>query len=608
MQRTYTNGTANPGHANHISYASSSEGSYGQIQTHSRSESGTSPTQYDEFYATPPSKSLIQDFARPDMILNGSRHGSRDYRKSLRVRQSDPMAMHLLLETALGDSQHYDVLSLEELEDIKKEEQTLARKTQARRKKLFLESRMHSTARSLQKLDSTNGTGTTADQTPVTSQKCAELAEDLWRLEKRQTELQDRRLKHTAGVLQLNHQLQSQTGTPRALDGAVEHEDGMSPLDGVMGFLGGADHLAPRLHDVSQSLYDIISGKSKVNQNLDFPAPARPGTAAEDEVAYIEHSLNTVRGLHDGLTTYLEDTRQKGRSLEQEKQETTVLLQRLWHTVGAGAQDLDRNKQAMRGLGATSRVLDQEPEDIFNPSEPFSVQALSARVEKLCTHASHISTEHLLNTQSVQSRAAELDGPDAASGAKPKQLAVTESEREELQSEIIRLQTELTISRAELDGAYGTRAQRAAGGPMTNRDMEDLAAKNVELAEAKSELEKELSDLVNAHEGMVRQLIEAEKERESLEGVADSHKERIEELERSVSDGTINAMGRTNGTNGSTAVKDASETPRPPDSTSVGVMRQEFKKMMREMRADHFRAVKVRRVLFLQSPPLPLRG
>lgn len=62
--------------------------------------------------------------------------------------------MHLLMETAIGESQHYDILSIEELEELKKEIFLLSSRIDATKRKLVLENKIRDAAQSFNRLDS----------------------------------------------------------------------------------------------------------------------------------------------------------------------------------------------------------------------------------------------------------------------------------------------------------------------------------------------------------------------------------------------------------------------------------------------------------------------
>ena len=182
------------------------------------------------------------------------------------------------------------------------------------------------------------------------------------------------------------------------------------------------------------------------------------------------------------------------------------------------------------------------------------------------------------------------------------------AEMKELESEVVRAQTDLTVVRAELDGAYGTRAQRAADvsmNPAIQKEIDDLNDQNAALqrqinylqsehqnagagsSELQSKVEvlqKELKGTIEDYELMTRASIEFEKERDQLESQIDSLRERTEALEAQLSDEKVRWLGMKNpgpGQGGTT------------ESTSTMVLKNEFKKMMRDTRAENMKMLRV---------------
>jgi chromosome segregation ATPase len=182
------------------------------------------------------------------------------------------------------------------------------------------------------------------------------------------------------------------------------------------------------------------------------------------------------------------------------------------------------------------------------------------------------------------------------------------AEMKELEGEVVRAQTDLTVVRAELDGAYGTRAQRAADvsmNPAIQKEIDDLNDNNTALqrqidylkserqnAGAGSEglqskvelLQKELKETIEDYELMTRASIEFEKERDQLESQIDSLRERGEALEAQLSDEKLKWLGMKNGGPGQGG---------PTESTSTMILKNEFKKMMRDTRAENMKALRV---------------
>jgi hypothetical protein len=180
----------------------------------------------------------------------------------------------------------------------------------------------------------------------------------------------------------------------------------------------------------------------------------------------------------------------------------------------------------------------------------------------------------------------------------------TESELRELESEVVRLTTELTISKAELDAAHGSRSQRkadaaAAANTEANAKLEEANAKNVELAaqleaiqkeraaskglgEKEELLKRELADTLKEFEELAKASVEAEKERDELENTVDGMREKIEGLEGQLAEDRVKWLGMGEADKGG-----------PQQSTSAVVLKNEFKKMMRDTRTEHMKALRV---------------
>ena len=174
----------------------------------------------------------------------------------------------------------------------------------------------------------------------------------------------------------------------------------------------------------------------------------------------------------------------------------------------------------------------------------------------------------------------------------------------ELEGEVVRITTELTMVKAELDGAYGTRAQRAAEkalDPEVQNEIDALNTRNIEMAVELAELrgkqgggdvqkradtlEKELRETLDDYEAMTKASIEFEKERERFEGVIDSLRDRCEQLETQLSEERISWMNLSSPTS----------MGRDPtlETTSTMVLKNEFKKMMRDTRNENMKILKV---------------
>ena len=148
------------------------------------------------------------------------------------------------------------------------------------------------------------------------------------------------------------------------------------------------------------------------------------------------------------------------------------------------------------------------------------------------------------------------------------------------------------------------------------KDFDDLNTRNLELAEELAALkarrpgdgnlqrrvetlEKELRETIDDYESMTKASIEFEKEREGFENIIDRLRDRCEQLETQINEERISWMGLSSPT--SMSRDGTSET------TSTMVLKNEFKKMMRDTRLENIKILKVG-LLSLSSPSLSLQN
>ena len=136
---------------------------------------------------------------------------------------TDPVAMHLLVETALGDSQYFDILPVEEVDTLKQEQKTLDTRLVTVRRKLESETKIRDATRSLGRLASkkamghTRGLGSRGSNSAyqydaqsqtgldASNKRIDEFTRDLLQIESRMRMIDMQLLMHTAAVLQLTH-------------------------------------------------------------------------------------------------------------------------------------------------------------------------------------------------------------------------------------------------------------------------------------------------------------------------------------------------------------------------------------------------------------------
>jgi hypothetical protein len=798
------------------------------------------------------------------------------------VNVNDPIQIHLLVETALGDSKEFEILSQEEVDDLKKQCQSLTQRIEQLRQNLAIQSKYRDAAISMAKLyspaDKKGEDGKKrrsilghnrqpsdqvreAEQERMASEhKCEELATELWALEKRLMEPQNRLLKHTAGILQMTHkgpkktpkgqsgtQAQGIPGSPESMYTYSNARTSMEPISDELFFderslYRSADRLDEfeetgpgdrssfgpppksqareqmqliskterKLEDLNNRLREVIV-KANPGREGSYSRPPLSKTTSEGKAAdagetlqshleYLERSIATIDQEHSQTTSRQQETESAleetlgelngeirglliqynkghpppppltGKGPQQQlmyfqdsigameielskaassankntgnqdalEQMETVMMG-LWDIILSGEEEIRQRKQERRQTRMAQNLPEDEddmsPDEGGDPSEAFSLQAFSAKVQWLYSQATRLKdqkkvlqrqikqqrelnsksdaakdaefaqkAEELERTKALltrtendadqvreqlsvvmdrldearlqesmrdQARAgdesaairqaqdelnkrnqtiaaleeqlqdlqddcsmanAELQGKISDSQAKiatltqelataaaaqatfeasikqkEKEVEDKEQEMEDMNMEIARLQTEVTIARAELDGAYGTRAQRAAevaANPAIQKEIDTLTKKNASLAaelaalqqrgasssdgdEKMRILKKELEETIEEYEQMAKASIEWEKEREQLESTIDKLRDERENLEAQLSDEQVRWLGmKSPGVDGSVGAL----------STSTTVLKNEFKKMMRDTRAE---SAKVLRVCFL---------
>ncbi|KAI5115009.1 hypothetical protein M0805_008266, partial [Coniferiporia weirii] len=119
------------------------------------------------------------------------------------VDTRDELLMSLLASEAIVDSREFDILSAEDVEELKKEHQVLEARLSAMTKKLKLETKIRDAAASLVKVNVAhrNISKQSAEQLESANRKVESVQKDLWRISERSNEIYRKLLEHRAGVL-----------------------------------------------------------------------------------------------------------------------------------------------------------------------------------------------------------------------------------------------------------------------------------------------------------------------------------------------------------------------------------------------------------------------
>ncbi|KAG5513317.1 hypothetical protein PMAC_001380 [Pneumocystis sp. 'macacae'] len=202
-----------------------------------------------------------------------------------------------------------------------------------------------------------------------------------------------------------------------------------------------------------------------------------------------------------------------------------------------------------------------------------------------------------------------------------------------LENDVVKLSTEITILKAEIDTIYSSKQQKEkiptvieqtknneifiknldndeeteARSKSINKDIKpskslkeiqenkliEIIDKNKTISEKEINLEKrcqllqsELNEMLNDFEQITRNMLDFESERTRLENTIDTLKEKCEELESQLSDKKIQWLGKENLSPEKLNIKEHDE------AMSIELLRKEFRKMVQEIREEHSKKMK----------------
>jgi predicted nucleic acid-binding Zn-ribbon protein len=337
----------------------------------------------------------------------------------------------------------------------------------------------------------------------------------------------------------------------------------------------------------------------------------------QERVMAFESELKEARQRAIAYENQLKDVQEQAVNFqskmhEAEKRAATYEEELKDHQERNSAYNVSSREAEERTAGYEAQVRDAQERALKLERELRDAQD-SARVE-----ATTIQAELSTSSQKIQEITAALQAVTVAKeAAEARSLDATntlnakEEEFRSLEGEIVRLTTELTFAKAELDGAYGTRAQRAAdsaANPAIKRELDELTEQNqallgelealrkvqdvasqseAEARQSERNLKAELSGMAAEYEALTRDAIQNEKDREVLESQIDKLRDDKEALERELSDEKVKWLGvRSPGMPNGAAQLDMG-------ATSIRMLREDFRKMMRDRTAEGLKALRV---------------
>ena len=351
------------------------------------------------------------------------------------------------------------------------------------------------------------------------------------------------------------------------------------------------DRLDTRIENLVQQK-DILTRQIQQQRELNSKSDAQRDAKImelSDELAEANrlHSVtdSEVRAGHDQINLLMEQ-------FDSARQEAVLVEQQ-------------RNMDGTKALQIEKEARREVEESLFAQIKAHQDQNVTLQ-SSLAT----LKKEHDVRGQEyelrIQKFSKDMDDLTRSKGEVTSELQRCQIEMQHLESEMIRAQTDLVVARAELDGAYGSRAQRAADvsmNPAIQKELDDLndsnsalqreinflkdqqdstGPANAEVSAKVEMLQRELKETIEDYEVMTRASIEFEKERDELESVIDTLREKHDAAEAQLSDEKVKWLGvKSSGAGGSI------------ENTSTMVLKNEFKKMMRDTRMENMKVLKV---------------
>jgi DNA repair exonuclease SbcCD ATPase subunit len=404
------------------------------------------------------------------------------------LNTNDSMAMHLLVETAIYDSSDYEVLSYEEVEDLKKELSFLENRIDASKRKLALESKVRDAALSLSRLYAKKGrrksllggnvaatdvTKHTDEELITSNRKCEELAQELWHLNNRSVETQKRLLQHSAGILGMTHKSIASTNgglTPSRSSASeytfsTERAEYMSPsLDSfddrsfyrtvdMLDSFGKMDLGSGRQGTSDSSVTEKLEGFNAQVQDLLQQSSHNQGLPPPPHL----QSNGTTTTLHEQLTLLDQNIQYLQRyspiapqnsGLSSASERTEAILMTLWDMMLMSEDEVRHQKleQLQNGTDQEYPESDEEDRDFVRD---FSVSEFSSKVQKMFRKMSALRHERdlLWERTSQQERGVEEDMKTMQ-----EDLRNMESQVEQLSSLLEQREVDLTAANMKIQG------------------------------------------------------------------------------------------------------------------------------------------------------------
>ncbi|EHK24504.1 uncharacterized protein TRIVIDRAFT_145582 [Trichoderma virens Gv29-8] len=243
--------------------------------------------------------------------------------------------------------------------------------------------------------------------------------------------------------------------------------------------------------------------------------------ARNDRIEALEAEIHTRSTRAESLEAEILAHGIRVESLEAEVQARSTHIDSLEDKIQGHNSNIASLEAEIQSRDAQIRSLGADLQAHSERGGSFEAQiaALEAENKKFVELSSQLdgaSKEKAAAEEMARALQQEVENIKASHANKDKEIAQKDADLEQLNMTLVEIKTELTFARAELDGAYGSRAERAADAAALSNQEEV-----VKLTGQVERLKKELAGTVQDLEAITKETIGAEREKIDLEQKVD---------------------------------------------------------------------------------------
>ncbi|RPD66826.1 hypothetical protein L226DRAFT_608117 [Lentinus tigrinus ALCF2SS1-7] len=471
-------------------------------------------------------------------------------RMSAMLNSKDDLLMSLLASEAIVDSRGFEILSAEEVEELKKEYQVLSSRLVALTKKLTLETKIRDAALSLSKANSSykNVSKQTSEQLENANRKVDLAQKELWRISEKASEINRRLLEHRAGVLSYSvRSYEKKLAPPEAVNGngdlsvsgynTPNRNSAMSPtqssvnsarsnvsrskFDGAHFFAGHSDAIVPSVPKLPPSSSEVAA----LQEQLQAAQAALDVANAQQQ--RMSKELNAMRAernvMESSKSTELRQAEEMIAALERQMGDMQSLgdraakLEEEKKTWAKERMELDERRREVDKLERRLEVMEEKSGELSElksalAREQQRLDEKDREIAELKAERATLLTERLTLQAGGESKAQLEQGVDALQELMKKH-GVSHYSRD--------------ISVAGLAQSIGKHLEEAKVKVDSNSRAQD------EWSAARTKLEGELRASLDKREALDQQLEGARKERDAAKAEIRSLETRLREIEES---------------------------------------------------------------------------